>query len=87
MECEFLTGQLRAAEERLAPLSNRATTGVEKAIVACLQMDVFTTSAHVLDDGVIDPRDTRTVLSFVLNTCEEAARRVPHPMAFSVSRP
>jgi PAS domain S-box-containing protein len=42
-ECEFLTGQLRAAEERLAPLSNRATTVVEKAIVACLQMDVFTT--------------------------------------------
>jgi predicted ATPase len=42
-ECEFLTGQLSAAEERLAPLSSRATTGVEKAIVACLQMDVYTT--------------------------------------------
>jgi geranyl-CoA carboxylase beta subunit len=62
---------------------------IEKQIVDNFdgQMDVFTTSAHVLDDGVIDPRDTRTVLSFVLNTCEEAARRVPHPMAFSVARP
>jgi len=26
-------------------------------------MDVFTTSAHVLDDGVIDPRDTREILA------------------------
>jgi len=42
-ECEFLTGQLSVAEERLAALSNRATTTVELAIVACLRMDVSTT--------------------------------------------
>ena len=42
-ECEFLTGQLSVAEERLAALSNRATTTVERAIVACLHMDVCTT--------------------------------------------
>jgi predicted ATPase len=42
-ECEFLTGQLSVAEERLAALSNRATTTVEQAIVACLRMDVYTT--------------------------------------------
>jgi PAS domain S-box-containing protein len=42
-ECEFLTGQLLPAEERLAELSNRATTSVEQAIVACLHMDVCTT--------------------------------------------
>ena len=42
-ECEFLTGQLTVAAERLAALSNRATTTVEKAVVACLRMDVFTT--------------------------------------------
>jgi hypothetical protein len=30
-ECEFLTGQLTVAEERLAALSNRATTTVEQA--------------------------------------------------------
>jgi PAS domain S-box-containing protein len=42
-ECEFLTGQLSAAEERLAALSNRATTIVESAIVSCLRMDVSTT--------------------------------------------
>lgn len=42
-ECEFLTGDLSVAEERLATLSNRAATTVEKAIVACLHMDVCTT--------------------------------------------
>ena len=51
------------------------------------QMDVFTTSALVLDDGVIDPRDTRSVLSYVLSICREAEARVPHKMQFSVARP
>ncbi|MGF6382157.1 PAS domain S-box-containing protein [Paraburkholderia atlantica] len=40
-ECELLTGQLPVAETRLAELSRRATTTVERARVACLQMDVF----------------------------------------------
>ena len=51
------------------------------------QMDVFTTSALILDDGVIDPRDTRSVLSYVLSICREAEARTPHKMQFSVARP
>ncbi|PLP99468.1 trifunctional serine/threonine-protein kinase/ATP-binding protein/sensor histidine kinase [Cupriavidus pauculus] len=39
-ECEFLTGQLSVAEERLSALSKRASTNVERATVACLHMDV-----------------------------------------------
>jgi PAS domain S-box-containing protein len=39
-ECEFLTGRLSVADERLAALSKRATTKVEQAIAACLHMDV-----------------------------------------------
>ncbi|PPK46458.1 PAS domain S-box-containing protein [Trinickia symbiotica] len=42
-ECEFLTGELVAADERLTALSNRATNTVERASVACVQMDVCTT--------------------------------------------
>ncbi|BCG03510.1 serine/threonine protein kinase (plasmid) [Paraburkholderia sp. PGU19] len=42
-ECEFLTGRLSVAEERLAMLSDRATTTVEQAHVACLRMDVYLT--------------------------------------------
>jgi PAS domain S-box-containing protein len=42
-ECEFLTGEISAAEERLAELSRRAKTSVEQAVVACLHIDVCTT--------------------------------------------
>jgi geranyl-CoA carboxylase beta subunit len=50
-------------------------------------MSVFTTSALLLDDGVIDPRDTRAVLAEVLSVCRDADARVPQPMQFSVARP
>jgi len=50
------------------------------------QADAFHTSGLVLDDGVIDPRDTRAVLSFCLDTCAEAAARQPRPMQFGVAR-
>jgi geranyl-CoA carboxylase beta subunit len=51
------------------------------------QMDVFATSALLLDDGVIDPRDSRTVLALVLSVCRDSARRIPQKMQFSVARP
>jgi geranyl-CoA carboxylase beta subunit len=50
------------------------------------QADVFTTSGLVLDDGVIDPRDTRAVLGFCLDTCAEAATRQTRPNPFGVAR-
>jgi PAS domain S-box-containing protein len=42
-ECEFLIGQLTAAEELLTMLASRATNTVELATVTCLRMDVYTT--------------------------------------------
>jgi geranyl-CoA carboxylase beta subunit len=50
------------------------------------QADVFATSGMVLDDGVIDPRDTRAVLGFCLDTCAEAATRQTRPSPFGVAR-
>ena len=41
------------------------------------QMSVFVTSAHVLDDGVIDPRDTRAILVKVLAVCRDGDARAP----------
>jgi PAS domain S-box-containing protein len=46
-ECEFLTGALAEAEQRLAALSSRAANTVERAKVACLRADLYTT----LDQG------------------------------------
>ncbi|TXJ17395.1 MAG: acyl-CoA carboxylase subunit beta, partial [Afipia sp.] len=51
------------------------------------QMDVFATSGRLLDDGVIDPRDTRAVLLNVLSICREAEARNPQKVQFSVARP
>lgn len=51
------------------------------------QMSVFATSSRLLDDGVIDPRDTRAVLAEVLAICREAEARQPRRMQFSVARP
>ena len=41
-ECEFLTGELAVAEERLTRLSSRAANTVEQATVAGLRMDLYT---------------------------------------------
>jgi predicted ATPase len=42
-ECEFLTGEVAAAAERLTKLSSHAANTVELATVACLRVDVYTT--------------------------------------------
>jgi PAS domain S-box-containing protein len=42
-ECEFLTGALADAEQRLTTLSVRAATPVERASAACLRMDLYVT--------------------------------------------
>ena len=46
-ECEFLTGALGQAEQRLEALSSHATNTVERATVAGLRADLYTT----LDQG------------------------------------
>jgi geranyl-CoA carboxylase beta subunit len=50
------------------------------------QADAFYTSGLMLDDGVIDPRDTRAVLGQCLSICAEAAARQLRPMQFGVAR-
>ena len=50
------------------------------------QQDAFYTSGGLLDDGVIDPRDTRAVLGFCLDTIAESAAQKVRPMQFGVAR-
>jgi PAS domain S-box-containing protein len=42
-ECEYLTGALDEAEQRLAMLSTRASTTIERASVVCLRLDLYVT--------------------------------------------
>jgi len=50
------------------------------------QSDAFYTSGRMLDDGLIDPRDSRTALGILLQTCWEARQRSTHPNTFGVGR-
>jgi geranyl-CoA carboxylase beta subunit len=67
-------------EAQLAALSAKIVATFER------QMHAFYTSGLLLDDGLIDPRDTRRVLALTLALCDEAARRTLHPMQFGVAR-
>jgi|TARA_B100001146_G_scaffold202743_1_gene194876 geranyl-CoA carboxylase beta subunit len=50
------------------------------------QSDAFYTSGLSMDDGLIDPRDTRKVLAFCIDTCIEAENRSVRPNSFGVAR-
>ena len=51
------------------------------------QSSAFYTSGHLQDDGMIDPRDTRRTLGFILNIVADARRRTLRPNSFGVARP
>jgi geranyl-CoA carboxylase beta subunit len=51
------------------------------------QQSAFVTSASLLDDGVIDPRDTRNVLGYALSICRDGDARSLRPVQFGVARP
>ncbi len=78
-----------AAARRGRPVEPAKLQELKSQIIGVFdgQMDVFSTSARLLDDGVIDPRDTRRVLAEVLAICREAEARTPQRMQFSVARP
>jgi len=50
------------------------------------QSDAFYTSGRLLDQGIIDPRDSRRVLGFALETCSEARHRTVNANSFGVAR-
>lgn len=43
-------------------------------------------TARIWDDGIIDPRDTRAVVGFVLDTCQEAEEHRQKATSFGVAR-
>ncbi len=71
-----------AVDEQMLALQEKRVTDLFDS-----QSDAFYTSGRVLDQGIIDPRDTRKVLSFTLETCAEARQRELRPNAFGVARP
>ena len=79
--------EVRARRKGEEP-DKEAIAGMEQAIkdVFTAQESAFYTSGRVLDHGVIDPRDTRKVLGFALETVLEARGRDLSPNSFAVAR-
>jgi geranyl-CoA carboxylase beta subunit len=50
------------------------------------QSDAFYTSGHLMDDGMIDPRDARKTLGFLLETVWETRHRIVRPNSFGIAR-
>ena len=77
-----------SAERKGETVDEEALAGQHKMIATHFdrQSDAFFTSGRCLDHGVIDPRDTRKVLGFCLETCLESRNRTLRPNAFGVAR-
>jgi geranyl-CoA carboxylase beta subunit len=77
------------AKRKGIAVDEAALTAQEQAIIHTFesQQSAIYTSSLMLDDGIIDPRDTRSVLAMCLSLCDEAARRSVRPMQFGVARP
>jgi geranyl-CoA carboxylase beta subunit len=91
---EQAAGTMREVQEARAkargePVDEAAMARLSQAIIANFdgQMDAVHTSARLLDDGVIDPRDTRAVLALVMAIAREGDARRPRPVQFAVARP
>jgi geranyl-CoA carboxylase beta subunit len=70
------------------PVDAAALKAQEDKVVAQFDREstaLFAT-ARLFDDGLIDPRDSRKVLSFCLSICREADARSLNPISFGVAR-
>jgi geranyl-CoA carboxylase beta subunit len=77
-----------AKMERAGQVNEELLDALEKDTV-----DTMTAKSHALantarmwDDGMIDPRDTRAVVAFVLGICKEGDERSLNPTSFGVAR-
>ncbi len=77
------------AKRKGVPVDEAHLQALEKKIIHNFdsQSDAFYTSGRLLDDGVIDPRDTRRVLGLAFDICRQAEARQLRPMQFGVARP
>ena len=82
-----MVAEVRAARKG-ETVDEAAAQAQEDKITALFtrQESAFYTSGRCLDHGVIDPRDTRKVLGFALDTILEGRRRTLNPNSFGVAR-
>lgn len=70
------------------PVDDEAIAAMRRQVLETFdrQTDATYASGRLLDDGVIDPRDTRKVLGLTLAVCAEGRARMLRPVQFGVLR-
>lgn len=82
-----IVADAQAARAGVTPdLDQRAATRAKLTDIFDSQSSAFYTSGHLLDDGVIDPRDTRKLLGLLLPVVMNAKTRDLRPSSFGVAR-
>ena len=79
---------IASAKRRKQNIDEEELNAKEKAITKHFddQANAFYTSGRSLEQGIIDPRDTRKLLGFLLETCWEARNRTLKPNSFGIAR-
>ena len=77
-----------AKMRRAGEVNNELLDALEKDTVDTMaaKSHALANTARVWDDGIIDPRDTRSVVAFALSVCKEGDRRSLNPNTFGVAR-
>ncbi len=86
---QVMTIIAEAAAEKAGTDVNRDQLAMQEKMLTHMfdrQSSAFYTSGHCLDDGMIDPRDTRQTLGFLLSTVWEAKHRDVKSNSFGIAR-
>jgi geranyl-CoA carboxylase beta subunit len=82
-----IVSEAAMARKGIAPDEEKSKAQFDKIVdLFERQADSFYTSGLLLDDGIIDPRDTRAVLIECLSMCEQASQTTLRSMQFGVAR-
>ena len=73
---------------RSGQVDEKALDAIEQSTVNAMQetSGALANTARVWDDGIIDPRDTRQILGFVLSVCQAARERKLNASTFGIAR-
>jgi geranyl-CoA carboxylase beta subunit len=77
-----------AQMKKAGKVDENALDDAERQVVEAMEArsHALANTARVWDDALIDPRDTRDVVAFVLSVCTEADARTVNPNTFGIAR-
>jgi len=78
----------KAQMQRAGEVDEDKLNAMEEEVVSTMESKshALANTARVWDDGIIDPRDSREVLAFVLSVCAESDARQVNTNSFGIAR-